>query len=274
VRVKNNFVALDMFRVTIPAPDRCELAVNGSLKPWFAEVYSHKENPQRFGMPFMTNQKKLNLWISQCFFMLLVFTVATAQSWAGSIDVAFGPDGTLIVLSKNGTASAKLLHVPDLEIGSNLVPVLLGRSHFSLGHETAHQGADYWFGSGGSLVVTGCAVLDPKHSRNCDKKDFHGILITAKFLSAEIVEKAGKFFLEAEVLEQINPTLARLLKLTKDDYFAQLNLSLDEIASTRWQTGFSVLSGSFFTLPEPSSFLLLLLGLASVALCKQRAERV
>jgi hypothetical protein len=196
---------------------------------------------------------------------LVIALLAAIPLWAGSIDVIVGSGGTINVDHKPHPIQGRMIDVTTLGIGSDILPVLMGTMTFETGAETSHQGDDYTFGAGGGLKVTGCVDLGNDKAKKCDKKDFSGVLLTAKFLNAEIVEQGGKFYLEAEVLEQINPRLAALLKLTKTTYLAKLDLELIQDGHNKWVFRESVSSGSLMTMPEPSSIALLGIPLLSLA---------
>jgi len=202
--------------------------------------------------------------------VVAILFIFIPQLRAGSIDVSVGNGGNVVVQTRKGVVHANKVDVTQMVFGSSALQVLTGRMRFTIGNETGHQGGDYFFGGGGSLTVTGCVDLNHDSDKKCDRHDFHGTLLTAKFLNAAIVEKAGQYFLQAEVLETIDPRLAALLKLSKDTYLAKLDLALTLIGQNRWALRSSVLSGSLITLAEPSSLVLLFCSLIAIAFHERR----
>jgi hypothetical protein len=182
--------------------------------------------------------------------------------WAGSIDVTIGKGGSIDVNKKTGPVQGRRLDVTTLGIGSDILSLLNGHLTFITGAETDHQGSSYTYGEGGGLRVTGCVDLG-------SDGDKCGLLVTGKFLNAEIVEQGGKYYLEAEVLEQINPKLAALMDLTTTTYLAKLDLALVQVGHNKRFFRESVKSGSLLTITEPSSILLLALPLLSLAISRK-----
>ena len=188
---------------------------------------------------------------------------------AGSIlDVNAGDAGTLLGIHAphgSGHLAASGIDVTQITVGSDILTVLMGRMTFTSGAIAGVLRGERLFGPGGSLSVSGC--VDPGGVQSCGPGDFRGTLISADFINAMLIEKNGKFFLEAEVLETVNATLAKLLKLPKTTYKAELELALIRIGRSRWE----IEGGSLNAIPEPASILLVALVLA--ALLTRRSVR-
>jgi hypothetical protein len=183
---------------------------------------------------------------------------------AGSIlDVDAGDAGTLLGVHSprgSGHLAASGIDVTQIVVGSDILPVLMGRMTFTSGAIAGLKPGQRLFGPGGRLSVTGCVDLDGAPSTKCSPGDFRGTLISADFINAMLIEKNGKFFLEAEVLETVNSTLADLLKLPKTTYKAELELALIRIGRSRWE----IEGGSLNAIPEPASLLLVAFTLTSL----------
>jgi len=190
---------------------------------------------------------------------------------AGSIlDVNAGDAGTLLGIHTphgSGHLTASGIDVTQITAGSDILPVLMGRMTLTSGAIAGVLRGERLFGPGGALSVSGCVDLGGVQSTGCGPGDFRGTLITADFINAMLIEKNGKFFLEAEVLETVNSTLAELLKLPKTTYKAELELALIRIGRSRWE----IEGGSLNAIPEPASILLVALVLA--ALLTRRSVR-
>ena len=189
--------------------------------------------------------------------ILCASILAALPVWAGSIlDINAGDAGTLLGVHSprgSGHLAASGMDVTQIVVGSDILPVLMGRMTFTSGAIAGLKPGQRVFGPGGRLSVTGCVDLDGAPSSKCSPGDFHGTLISADFINAMLIEKNGKFFLEAEVLETVNLTLAELLKLPKTTYKADLELALIRIGRSRWE----IEGGSLNAIPEPASLLLI-----------------
>jgi hypothetical protein len=207
--------------------------------------------------------------------MLLGLLLATVPTWAGSVDVTAGDGGIVTYGTKKhpGPVGGRGIDITGLSTGANILPILMGRLSFRSGSFEDSKNGDLFFGPGGRFSITGCVDLGNDHDKRCDKKDFNGVLITGRFLNAEVIEKNGKFFLEALLLENINPKLAARLKLTRTTYRADLQLELVRMGISRWAFRNGVDGGFLNTLPEPSSILLMgpaLAGLWAMGLISRR----
>jgi hypothetical protein len=120
----------------------------------------------------------------------------------------------------------------------------------------SNQGNLSW-GAGGHLSLNGCADLN--HDSKCDKGDFRGTLMTASFLSLELVDKNGQEVLEAKIIEHLSPQLAALLHLSSTTQTGELELTLASLSNGKWWVRDSVVSGSLGSqaVPETASILLL-----------------
>ena len=188
--------------------------------------------------------------------VVFAILLVSVPAWAGSIlDVDAGDAGTLAGIHSQrgkGHLAAKGIDITQIVSGSDILPVVMGRMSFTSGAITGMKPGERLFGPGGALSVTGCVA----QTGGC----LPGALITADFVNAMLVEKSGQFFLEAEVLETINPALAALLNLPKTTYKAELELALVRLGRSRWE----VEGGSLNIISEPAS--IFLTGLALLAL--------
>lgn len=185
----------------------------------------------------------------------IVFAILLVRmpAWAGSIlDVNAGDAGTLVGIHAprgSGHLAAKGLDITQIVSGSDILPVVMGSMTFTSGAINGMKPGERLFGPGGTLSVTGCI----QQAGGCSSSP----LITADFINAMLIEKNGQFFLEAEVLETIDPALAALLNLPKNTYKAELELALVRLGRSRWE----IEGGSLNIIPEPASIFLASLSL-------------
>jgi hypothetical protein len=186
--------------------------------------------------------------------------------------------GTIIKFSLKGGGSFGLasgeraprfwgagIRIKELDYGTSANAILGGRLDFSGGRFLHSANGIYFWGSGGGLVLRGCADLD--HDGQCGSGDFKGELVTGKFVDAHVVEHNGKEFLIAHIVEQLNPQLAAILHLTNTTFNAKLAIRMSELNSDRWWVRNGIQGGSltgYGIVPESSS--IWLLG-ASLACC-------
>lgn len=116
-----------------------------------------------------------------------------------------------------------------------------------------------FFAPGQQLLMTGW--IDNHHNGIRDSQDVRGTLIAAKLLNYRFLDRNGKTFLIANVLETINPKLAAVLGLDKTTYNATLELQLSQIRTGRYgRQVYDAIEGGVLTtdaVPEPSSIVLL-----------------
>jgi hypothetical protein len=184
----------------------------------------------------------------------LAVLLTARPGWAGSI-VVVGNGGTLTDVHSsrsNNHLSGNKMDITQIVTSSGVLPVLVGRMSFMSGALTGSKGEDQLFGPGGKLWVNGCVDLNRDADTKCGRGDLSGNLITAQFINATLVDKNGKFFLDAEVLESINPKLAAFLNLSKTTYQANLQLALIRLGRNRWD----VEGGFLSMISEPASIVL------------------
>lgn len=166
--------------------------------------------------------------------------------------------------ARNPVLLGRGLKVAQMIYGSKALPMLGGRLTFASGSFVGSSSAGWFWGSGGTLAVKGCADLN--HDGRCGSGDFKGTLMTGSFVDEKLINLNGKEVLEAQIVDQINPQLAALLHISNPIYAGELDLALTSIAGG-W-VRYAVDNGSLMdchTVPEASTFLLLgvsLLGLA------------
>jgi hypothetical protein len=157
------------------------------------------------------------------------------------------------------------IRIKELDYGAGADAILGGRLDFSGGRFLHSANGSYFWGSGGGLVLRGCADLN--HDGQCGSGDFKGELVTGKFVDAHVIERNGKEFLIAHIVEQLNPQLAAILHLTNTTFDGKLGIRMSELNSDKWWVRNGIQSGSltgYGTVPESSSIWLLS---ASLACC-------
>lgn len=199
--------------------------------------------------------------------ILLLVVFASASAFAGKIPGFLVGNGGIVEYEFGGhhpRLYGSGIRVQELMYGPRVFPMLLGRLTFSGGSFMRSDNSSYLWGPGGRLSVTGC--VDINHNGKCDSKDFRGKLLTGSFLDARLVDRNGQEFLEAQLVEQINPQLAALLHLTQTKYSGAMEFTLTELSHGHWwahdhvQGGF--LNGHGNNIPEASSIWLLSTSLA------------
>jgi hypothetical protein len=192
---------------------------------------------------------------------LLIIVLVSASSWAGTIMNLPIKGGGIFAYGAGERIPRFYAHgirVGDLSYGSNTLPILGGRLGFSGGTFLGSSGNDFFWGAGGSISVKGCADLN--HDGKCGSGDFKGTLITGKFLSAELIMKNGKEFLEAQISDQLNPQLAALLNLPDTTYHGKIELLLTRLGNGKWWVHDRVQGGflnNYGTIPEAPSLWML-----------------
>jgi hypothetical protein len=161
----------------------------------------------------------------------------------------------------------------DLAFGGDVLRLFGSQLSFSGGKFLdSNQGNSFW-GAGGQLSLKGCADLNG--DSKCGKGDFRGTLMTASFLSLELVNKNGQEVLEATIIEHLSPQLAALLKLSSTTQTGELELTLASLSNGKWWARDTV-EGGFLgsqAVPETSTILLLGVSLAFLGTWWLRSKR-
>jgi hypothetical protein len=161
------------------------------------------------------------------------------------------------------------IRIKELNYGSGADAILGGRLSFTSGKFLHASNGNYFWGSGGGLVLRGCADLN--HNGSCDGGDFQGVLLTAKFLDGHVIERNGKEFMIAHIVEQLNPQLAAILHLTNASFTGTLGIRMSQLDSGRWWVRSGIEGGElngYGTVPESSSIWLLSASLACCVLAR------
>jgi hypothetical protein len=157
------------------------------------------------------------------------------------------------------------IRIKELDYGAGATAILGGRLDFSSGRFLHSANGSFSWGSGGGLVLRGCADLN--HDGKCGSGDFNGVLVTGKFVDAHLVDRNGKEFLIAHIVEQLNPQLAAILHLPNTPFNAKLGITMALLNSDKWWLRTGIQGGSltgYGTVPESSSIWMLS---ASLACC-------
>ena len=194
---------------------------------------------------------------------IVLFTLLVcSHAWAGPVlDSPIRRDGRVGFGNKKDhyAVTGSGIKITDLIFGSENLRLINDDLTFTTGERNSRSSAGDWIpGQGGKFTIRGCANLGGNRDAACNKKDLSGILMTGTFLSTKLLkEKNGETILIATFLEQINPQLAKFLKLPSTTSEGTLTLELaGGAANWQWVRGGQM--QAFPTLPEPASILLLL----------------
>lgn len=217
----------------------------------------------------MSSMFKLRFYVAALFVILALGTTASA----GTI-ISFSLKGGGTFGLGSGERSPRFwgagIRIRELDYGSGAAAILGGRLNFFSGRFLRSANGNYFWGSGGGLTLRGCADLN--HNGACDSGDFQGALVTGKFLDGHVVERNGKEFLIAHIVEQLNPQLAAILHLTNASFIGTLGIRMSRLDSNRWWVRNGIeggdLIGGYGTVPESSSIWLLSASLAGGILAR------
>jgi PEP-CTERM motif-containing protein len=194
----------------------------------------------------------------------VALAIFALPAWAGSIGLQIKPGG-LLSLNNATNAISGSGQLFDFSSGNELFPAM-GSFSFVTASLSGRKPNEWLFGAGGHLSFSGCLDVDLDRGK-CDKEDFKGGLLTGTFKSAEIF-KTGKntFTLEGQVWLVFAPALAKELGLSSNvPFLADFTLNFkNRICSSKpgtcdYET--KITGGSVASVPEPTSFLLLGLGI-------------
>lgn len=186
---------------------------------------------------------------------LLLFAI---PSWAGPLlEVAIGSGGKLHTGPKKDPnfVWGNARNPGSMIAGTNVFRISKGDIWFD--SEISLLRRHTFFGPGQQLFLYGS--MDPDNDGGAhDRNDAWGVLIAARFLNYRFLERNGKTFLIANLLETINPKLAALLGLRQTTYRATLELQLLQIKTGKQV--YDVIERGVLTtgsIPEPPSIVLL-----------------
>lgn len=205
--------------------------------------------------------------MKRLFCALLV--LATVPAWAGTIGVGIAKGGDLVFKQRKLPvwATGSIL---DFGVGDASVPVLGGHFSFITGRWSSFSSNEWLFGSGGHLSFSGCLDVDGDGGR-CDKNDFRGNLFTGTFKNARIVKTGtNTYTLNGQLSLTVAPGLAKEFDINNTSPFlANISLKFQDTCVPSSPAGCraNILSGKVFaSAPEPTSFVLLGLGMVLVGL--------
>jgi hypothetical protein len=196
----------------------------------------------------------------------VIFGVALAAllflakpSWAGPVLVITIDTGGKLhtgPIRDPGAVWGDAKNLGSMKTGTNAFRIMKGDlwfdSQLSLG-EHHHS----FFTPGQQLLLTG--QVDPDHDGGPhDREDDWGILIAAKLLNYHYMNRNGKTYFVANILETVDPKLAAVLGLRRTTYDAKLELQLTRIKGGK-QIYYAIDGGVLTTgaIPEPASIVLL-----------------
>ena len=206
-------------------------------------------------------------------YLVALLVLACAHAWGGVI-LEVGHQGKVYYRPGRAPVSGTGLSISELILGAQQLPIQGGQFGFKTGAYEGRQGSSLVYMPGGHFVINGCVDSNGDHDHGCDRKDIHGPLMTGTFLNAKLVQQNGETILIAQFVDQVNPILAKLLKLP-----AKSDGVLDLILAGGHQTGGwtfdGVTSGTLSLLSEPSSIMILGANLTGLCLllCAKRGRR-
>jgi hypothetical protein len=205
-------------------------------------------------------------------YLVALLVVACAHAWGGVI-LEVGHRGKVYYRPESAPVTSTGLSISELIVGAQQWAIQGSQFRFRTGAYEGRQGSSLVYTPGGRFVISGCVDSNGDHDHGCDREDIHGVLMTGTFLDAKLVQQNGETILIAQFVDQVNPILAKLLKLpTKSE--GVLDLILAGGRQTRWTID-GVNSGTLSLLSEPSSIMTLGADLAGLflLLCLGKGRR-
>jgi hypothetical protein len=189
--------------------------------------------------------------------LLATLLVIAAPCWAGPIlAIHIGPGGKFHTGLKDDPDAVRgyASHLGSLISGTDVFKILKGDLWFN--SEISPPGRHIFFRPGEQLLVYGS--IDPNHDGgHKDRQDIWGVLIAAKLLNYQFLQRNGQTFFIANLLEFINPKLAALLGLHQTTFHASLELQLLQVKTGKHV--YDLIEGGVLTtgaIPEPPSIVL------------------